>query len=245
MILRYNQEKQQRSNASAYVKACKSSVQGSGGSGVFYGVAVELLNNYPPDVAWDAPMEYNDTKCQPKWTGKELEHKWQDARKAATGYTAPTPTPVSPTASITIEKPETKLVITTNVMPTPMANATITHLETCFKPDEIVNIALTDKDKKPIGSGAFKTRAEWVSLLLIKTIYEIFNDKEGNGCYICVNPLIEGKDRKKEDIASYRHLLVEFDEGSLQEQWTLSSLQPSLLGSPHIREPLHPRLGQD
>lgn len=209
------------SAAKHYVDCCGDSVEGDGGSNQLFGVLVHLLKNWPQDVAREAAEYYNATKCSPSWNDKEFEHKWEDAITRVGGaYTKPVAK-----AKKSIVVPQVK-VTTNSTLPKPMDNATLTHLKTCFASDEFVNIAVTTKDKRPVNGGATATAGEWVEALeTSSSIYSVMKDeplaKEANGCYVCVNPLITDDGRNKDNVAAYRHLLVEFDTGTLEDQWNI------------------------
>ena len=94
-------------------------------------------------------------------------------------------------------------------------------LAACFEVGENINICRSVWDgerERPDGAGETRTREEWIELL-----------KDGGlekwqgsavGVYCSINPN-NGKGRKAEHVARYRHCLVEFDESTLEEQWAI------------------------
>lgn len=94
-------------------------------------------------------------------------------------------------------------------------------LSACFEVGEFINIcrAIHDGDReRPDGAGETRTREEWI---------ELFRDDglkkwQGTavGVYVSINPN-NGKGRKAEHVTAWRHCLVEFDESTLEEQWTI------------------------
>ena len=125
-----------------------------------------------------------------------------------------------------------KLVVTKPKRPAqpvaPLAGnaATIAALEAAFLPNEIVCMTNSTFEQGggavPSANGNFLTCAEWVSKLKGGTSF----DGE-HGAWICLNPL-KGKSRKSEDVAAFRHALIEFDQGdtATQQKQLLDSCLP-------------------
>ena len=108
---------------------------------------------------------------------------------------------------ITVRMPSRKL-------PSGLPDAVTTIFKKCFREGEGVRIALPRETG--ISRGACKPVDDWLDM------YEregevIFGSK---GAYICVNPLVVGGITDK-DVIDYRHCLVEFDDGSLEEQYAI------------------------
>ncbi|NBW17387.1 MAG: hypothetical protein EBR82_56345, partial [Caulobacteraceae bacterium] len=88
-----------------------------------------------------------------------------------------------------------------------------------FRQGERIHIdrAILDEEReRPSGRGETRTREEWL---------EMFKDGglatwqgEAVGVYVCINP-IKGNRRVLEEIHQFRHVLVEFDKGTIEEQW--------------------------
>ena len=91
-------------------------------------------------------------------------------------------------------------------------------LLSAFKEGERVCIvgAVHEGDgERPSGKGRIKTREEWLQQFHAGVeLPEAYV-----GAYVCVNPVKES--RKADDISDYRHTLIEFDSGTMDEQWTV------------------------
>lgn len=105
--------------------------------------------------------------------------------------------------------PESELAMP---LPPPMAEGWRRLLETCFRPDEFVAIAVAGegKDGEAVPKrGRTKTAQEWIRHIEAKGgIEEAFPAKLG--LYVRVNPMRDGGARNQ-DVAAFRHVLVEFD----------------------------------
>ncbi len=116
-------------------------------------------------------------------------------------------------------------------MPEPLADGARTLLKTAFKPGEYVCIqtgTLKDEDDPAKGdmpahdNGITFTFEHWMAKLDANS-----GDPNGflcssqrTGLYVCINPLTNGG-RRDTNVTAYRHVLVEFDKISLQDQWQL------------------------
>lgn len=66
--------------AAHLVEKAQPSVEGSNGSRVAFAIATLLWENFDDLGVVEAAMRlYNDTKCSPKWSDKELQHKIESA----------------------------------------------------------------------------------------------------------------------------------------------------------------------
>lgn len=66
-----------------YIESLPDSISGQGGSDVMFQVAAETARFGLGDAAaWRVLEFFNRTKCDPVWSRAELEHKFQDGRKA-------------------------------------------------------------------------------------------------------------------------------------------------------------------
>ena len=108
---------------------------------------------------------------------------------------------------VTIHRPRKKL-------PKGMPDAVTTIFKKCFKEGEGVRIALPRETG--IRRGACKSVDEWLDMYG-SAGEDMFGSK---GTYICVNPLLIGGIADK-DVIDYRHCLVEFDDGALEEQYAV------------------------
>ena len=138
-------------------------------------------------------------------------------------YARPARDPWRPAAKYQLRN----LTIIKNEMPVPPMPQSVGEtpaekfLATCFELGESINIcrAINDGDReRPDGAGETRTREEWI---------ELFRDDglkkwQGTavGVYVSINPN-NGKGRKAEHVTAWRHCLVEFDESTLEEQWTI------------------------
>jgi RecA-family ATPase len=95
-------------------------------------------------------------------------------------------------------------------------------LANCFDVGDSINICRSIKDKdgreKPDGAGENRTREEWLEIFKGDGLKEW----QGNavGVYVSINSN-NGNGRASDHITKYRHCLVEFDESTLQEQWSI------------------------
>lgn len=66
--------------ATHLVEKAQPSIEGSNGSGAAFAIATLLWENFDDLAVVEAAMRlYNDTKCSPKWSDKELQHKIESA----------------------------------------------------------------------------------------------------------------------------------------------------------------------
>lgn len=97
-------------------------------------------------------------------------------------------------------------------LPAPITEGWRRLLETCFRPDEFVAIAVAGEGKDGTAvpkRGRTKTAADWIRYIEAKGgIEEAFPAKLG--LYVRINPMVEGGARNQ-DVAAFRHVLVEFD----------------------------------
>ena len=97
-------------------------------------------------------------------------------------------------------------------LPSPVADGWRRLLETCFRPDEFVAIAVAGEGKEGTAvpkRGRTKTAADWIRHIESKGgIEEAFPAKLG--LYVRINPMHDGGARNQ-DVAAFRHVLVEFD----------------------------------
>ena len=94
-------------------------------------------------------------------------------------------------------------------------------LAEAFELGESINICRSIKDgdrERPDGTGETRKREEWLELYKGDGL----KDWQGSavGVYVSINPN-NGKGRKKEHVTKWRHVLIEFDESTLDEQWKI------------------------
>ena len=226
--------------ARAYLAKLPVAVAGQGGHPATYRVASILANGFdlPWDDAWTLLTEFN-ARCSPPWSEKELRHKLNDA------YVKPHERPkgwlvagkerrVGSNGRFVFDPKRVAELADTQ---TPFTTADV--LLWCFKDDEVVcitNEAGQTEDGKwfPASKGIFLTRAEWIAKFFAPGAVGAgkFGPSE-SGAWIRINPFAKddftGTDGA---VASYRHVLVEFDKKSKDEQIAIfqqSNLPISLL----------------
>jgi len=94
-------------------------------------------------------------------------------------------------------------------------------LAEAFELGESINICRSIKDgdrERPDGTGETRKREEWLELYKGDGLKEW--QGSAVGVYVSINPN-NGKGRKKEHVTKWRHVLIEFDESTLDEQWKI------------------------
>jgi len=94
-------------------------------------------------------------------------------------------------------------------------------LAEAFELGESINICRSIKDgdrERPDGIGETRKREEWLELYKGDGLKEW--QGSAVGVYVSINPN-NGKGRKKEHVTKWRHVLIEFDESTLDEQWKI------------------------
>lgn len=218
-----NQSKIDR--ARAWLRNTPGAVAGQGGHGSTFAVATALIHGFELN-AGDAETllhEYN-AKCLPPWKPHELAHKLSEAAKVShdkpKGWllSAQSGTPVSSTGKFVVQKiqpvpePESKLT-------------TVDFLKACFEPDETVcicNDIICDEEGKgrPASKGTFLKREEWIEKHFTPPISGMWTSDDSRGAYVRINPCLDetGSDS---GVSAFRHVLVEMDEKTKDEQWTI------------------------
>jgi hypothetical protein len=167
--------------------------------------------------------EYN-AKCVPPWKPNELAHKVNQAMTVThdkpKGWllSAQSGTPVSTTGKFIVQKIQ--------AIPQPEFRfSTIDFLKACFEPDEVVcicNDIICDEEGKgrPASKGTFLKRDEWIEKHFTPPISSMWNGPDSRGAYVRVNPCLDetGSDS---GVSAFRHVLVEMDEKTKDEQWTI------------------------
>ena len=211
--------------ARAWLRNTPGAVSGQGGHNATFAVATALVHGFELSRS-DAEMlltEYN-AKCVPPWKPNELAHKMNQAMNVAhdkpKGWllSAQSGTPVSTTGKFIVQKiqsvPESESKLTT-----------IDFLKACFEPDEVVcicNDIICDEEGKgrPASKGTFLKRDEWIEKHFTPPISSMWNGPDSRGAYVRVNPCLDetGSDS---GVSAFRHVLVEMDEKTKDEQWTI------------------------
>ena len=211
--------------ARAWLRNTPGAISGQGGHNATFAVATALVHGFELSRS-DAEMlltEYNE-KCLPPWKTNELAHKVNQAMNVAhdkpKGWllSAQSGTPVSTTGKFIVQKiqsvPESESKLTT-----------IDFLKACFEPDEVVcicNDIICDEEGKgrPASKGTFLKRDEWIQKHFTPPISSMWNGPDSRGAYVRVNPCLDetGSDS---GVSAFRHVLVEMDEKTKDEQWTI------------------------
>lgn len=115
---------------------------------------------------------------------------------------------------------------TTEPLPQPIADGTRQLLMAAFMAGEGIAIVPgrngDDCREIPEHEGIVLTRDEWIKKLDAHNGNPngIFTTPHKNGIFVKVNPLGQGKGRDS-DVTAFRHVLVEWDNISIDEQWAL------------------------
>jgi len=218
-----NQSKMDR--ARAWLRNTPGAVTGQNGHGSTFAVATALVHGFElsRSEAETLLSEWNMT-CLPPWKPHELAHKINEALKVPhdkpKGWllSAQSGTPVSTTGKFIVQK----------IQAIPQSESrfsTIDFLKACFEKDEIVcicNDIISDEDGRcrPASKGTFLKRDEWIEKHFTPPISSMWNGPDSRGAYVRVNPCLDesGSDH---GVAAFRHVLVEMDEKTKDEQWTI------------------------
>ncbi len=168
---------------------------------------------------FSAACQFRDSGYPEQDTGDLIERALQDGLTEQEAITtiksayAKTPRQKAVTA---IAKVETRITVVrpSKKLPDGLPDAITTIFKKCFREGEGVRIALPAQTG--ISRGACKPVDEWLDMYERDGV-SIFGSK---GAYVCVNPLLIGGIADK-DVIDYRHCLVEFDDGSLEEQYAV------------------------
>jgi len=211
--------------ARAWLRNTPGAVSGQGGHNTTFAVATALVHGFELSHG-DAETllhEYN-AKCMPPWKPNDLLHKLNEAFRVShdkpKGWllSAQSGTPVSTTGKFIVQKIQ--------AIPQPECRfTTIDFLKACFEPDETVcicNDIICDEEGKgrPASKGTFLKRDEWIDKHFTPPISSMWNGPDSRGAYVRVNPCLDetGSDS---GVSAFRHVLVEMDEKTKDEQWTI------------------------
>jgi RecA-family ATPase len=107
-------------------------------------------------------------------------------------------------------------------LPKPIDQSAISFLETVFRQGEFVGIseAIEIKDPKGVSispnGGWVRAKESWIADIKQRGLASVF--KSTNGLYVRINPMQNGNGKADKDITSYRHVLIESDEGTKEQQ---------------------------
>jgi RecA-family ATPase len=211
--------------ARAWLRNTPGAVSGQGGHNTTFAVATALVHGFELSRS-DAEMllsEYN-AKCVPPWKPNELAHKVNQAMTVThdkpKGWllSAQSGTPVSTTGKFIVQKIQ--------AIPQPECRfTTIDFLKACFEPDEVVcicNDIICDEEGKgrPASKGTFLKRDEWIEKHFTPPISSMWNGPDSRGAYVRVNPCLD-ESGSDSGVSAFRHVLVEMDDKTKDEQWTI------------------------
>ena len=212
--------------ARAWLASVPGAVSGQNGHSQTFTAATGLIHGFElsQSDALTLLQEWNQ-KCSPKWSESELNHKIRQA--ISTPHSNPkgylknsrgSGNPVSMTGKFVVRK----------LLEIPNSESrfsTEEFLRTCFDADDTVcicNEIITDDEgrSRPASKGTYLKRDEWIKSHFTAPISSMWTGKEAKGAYVRINPCSDqsGMDT---GVAVFRHVLVEMDEKSKVEQWTI------------------------
>jgi len=219
-----NQSKIDR--ARAWLRNTPGAVAGQNGHGATFAVATALVHGFElsKNEAETLLHEYN-AKCLPPWKPNELAHKLTQAMIVShdkpRGWllSAQSGTPVSTTGKFVVQR-------TIQAIPEPASKFTTSDfLKACFEPDEVVcicNDIVSDEEGRcrPASKGTFLKRDEWIEKHFTPPISGMWTSDDSRGAYVRINPCLD-ESGSDSGVAVFRHVLVEMDEKTKDEQWTI------------------------
>jgi RecA-family ATPase len=113
-------------------------------------------------------------------------------------------------------------------LPNPIEQSSITFLKTVFREREFIGIAEATEKRDDDGkirvapnAGLVRAKETWIADIETRGMGAVF--KSTDGLFVRINPLRDANGKTDKDVAAYRHMLVESDEGTKEEQ--LGALQ--------------------
>lgn len=222
--------------ARKYLATLPESIEGQKGHDALFRAATVLAHGYAFDdaTALDLLREYNATKCSPSWDEKELERKIREAGRRAhdkpkgwllDGAKPHVPDFKSASPSVKISQPPKTATLAD--LPPPASPAIVAPSEfltftdflfAAFRPDEQVQIETpadlgADGKGRPAGKGIVKTATDWNNLIGLDAQL----DGGPAGSFVRINP-VKDADGKDASITAFRHVLLEWDTGTKEEQ---------------------------
>jgi len=200
--------------AAAWLTKVPPAVSGQNGHSTTYTAAVGLVHGFGLSEG-DALSLLSDwnRSCQPPWSDRELIHKIRDA--ASKPHDKPAGHLLHASGGTDLTRVVFKRPTTT---PNPTDSQFKRFLEAAFAPTEVVCICEQVEDGKPNTSGSFLPVEEWIKRFDAPDSILLRKDRL-DGVFVRINPfkpnLYSGSDN---DVAAYRHVLVEFDELPKPEQ---------------------------
>jgi RecA-family ATPase len=202
-------------HARAYIAAMPASISGQGGHSAAYSVACTLIQGFGLNLQ-DAMMlfrEYN-TRSDPFWNEKEIEHKMKSAEKAD---------PPSGGKGSMASKGVDFQTVAYIPKKVEVNNDFLDLLYNCFEASDylsIAEVAVGDSGRRfpSNGGDTSKTRDEWINLYKQNCGGNIQNLLPSpHGSWIRINPMVkDGKSDK--DVSEFRYCLIESDNLPVDEQ---------------------------
>ena len=179
------------------------------------------------------PRDEAEKTIRSAWTGahskgavgSKVSTKRSHVFGGADALAQPHRTPSAPAPA----KPAKAVVYDTSTpeaIPDPIKDPTRLLISTLYTTGEGVRIAQarvgSDGREVPDGSGVCLSREEWLRKLdkVGGDINRILSTSEKTGIFVSLNPMKIGGS-KDSDVTSYRFALIEFDDISIEEQWSL------------------------
>ena len=106
-------------------------------------------------------------------------------------------------------------------LPKPVEQSAITFLETVFREGEFIGIAEAIESRNgeisvAPNAGRVRTRETWIAHIALQGMDAVF--EKTDGLFVRINPLRNANGKADKDVAAYRHVLIESDEGTKEEQ---------------------------
>ncbi len=214
----------------SYVLKMDSAIQGAGGrrqAFKFCSKAYEFKLH--EDEAWGELLEWDKT-CAPSWAStNELKDLRGILAWVYRNPSKPFGHMISEGGGRPAQLPKAKAIAPPVEMPAPVELPTealppSSAILAAFEPGELIRVQLHVAQKKegawmPKGFGEFMTREQVVAALDADAL----RGNKDAGIYMGQNPVRPGLDdqtaAKDEGVAAFRHTLVEFDAGTLEQQF--------------------------
>jgi RecA-family ATPase len=203
--------------AALWLAKVPPAVSGQNGHSTTYTAAVGLVHGFQLGYgdAMTLLSEWN-LSCQPPWSDKDLAHKLREASSRShdkpAGHLIQSTSTGMDLSRVTFKRP------TPTVPPAPGASEFQRFLQSAFAPTEVVCICEQVEDGKPMTSGSFLPIEDWIARFDDPESI-LFRSDRTDGVFVRINPfrpsLYSGSDN---DVAAYRHVLVEFDDKPKAEQ---------------------------
>jgi len=211
--------------AALWISKVPPAISGSGGHNQTYTAAVGLVHGFglAQGDAFNLLSAWNST-CLPPWTESELRHKLADAatkphdKPAGHLLHASSSLPHGDLTRVKFSKPTSSPPPPPPGTPIPTDSEFKRFLTAAFAQGETVCICEQVEEDRPATSGSFLPVEEWIRRFDSPDSLLLKPDREA-GVFVRINPfrpnLYSGSDN---DVAAYRHVLVEFDDKPKAEQ---------------------------